>query len=984
MGNEPSRNDRQAEDKAEGAQEAGEVLARQGRPFLALFSSAAAVSTFLLFAGFLSDYGVHQLLGLPRLSFSLTALIEAGADTLIDTLALLFQGMRLAVLLGGLALLALLWAHHEHPRLRPWARCRHLHSLAWLLIFVFSLMLLAAQVDRAQRSLRGDMHTPQSVARALQRAYEQGFPTPEARRYELEREGFNLRFYALPVWMLGLEHLLGDAKDDALTGIELRVLPKSRADARHVYGWLTLSVILLLLSLLVLRWWLQHLEDMERVAAAADANGAQPVEQDLPAWMRWWVRQRLGREMEPVIQRLLQPLVWLMLAASVLMLPLLHGVLARQSLGGQTMMVYLKPDGPGKKEKAKLVNRESDKGGKEYSKETESEEQNVEPTKLPTAEARFDCKQEMLAKVEKAAERWQEALRDALQARWDEGVAQEMASAISGLADAVLKANCAEALHTFWAAKPAPGLLTQSGALAQLFRQAQMRVNSAYQVRQGVILAYPRDGQPLMLVENVVPRTDLQPGQWSVWSIPQEQVLETAVIPDVLERTAGEAAQKLRLAPDESSELKKLLTRMHPAGLRALLPLLEESKLNANATGVAITAFGGMVRASALGSPAAARQGIEWLTRAAAPSDDATSGLPSWQRSQGGAVTALHLSDDPYAAARFSQLLRPPFRMSECRTTAASRPLHCVPQSTTTAGYLLAALSRERQLMPALAAAQAMPRAFNEVELQLQSLLAAYIDDAASPENWRGAACSIVEKVAGALVLNQDQAQRFLASLAKDQLASHAFSVGACLSASKRLGLPTPALRQALRELALMTEAKDLQPRDLRRFRLVALMTLFEMGLSAEQPLLRQLIEQDPADERVLEATFHFLSEADGEAMAQELLQCASNPARTVKQRRRCMQAFAALEASYSGDDGGAQAVLKWTQEQAAGPLKEAGCQALGALLKRESKFLARMQGDEPTLDQCLASEEGGASGDRKHRMKQLLELLSRGGQEAD
>ncbi len=981
MGNEEGKDEAQARAGAEETQEAGDVLARRGRPFLALFSSAAAVSTFLLFAGFLSDYGVYQLLGLPRLSFSLTALIEAGADTLIDTLALLFQGLRLAVLLGGLALLALLWAHHEHPRLRPWARCRHLHSLAWLLVFVFSLVLLAAQVDRAQRSLRGDMHTPQSVAQAMQRAYEKAFPTPEARRYELEREGFNLRFYPLPVWMLGLEHLLGEAKDDALTGIALRVLPQSRTDARHVYGWLTLSVILLLLSLLVLRWWLLHLEEVEQAGNPADANEAQKA---LPAWMMWWVRQRLGREMEPVVRRLLQPLVWLMLAASVLMLPLLHGVLARQSLGGQTMMVYLKPDGPGKKEKIKLITKDLDKGGKERSREEESEEQNAEPSKLRTAEARFDCRHESLAKVDKASERWLEALRDAVQARWSEEQAKALPAAAAGLADAVLQANCAEALHTFWAAKPAPGLLAQSGALAQLFRQAQMRVNSAYQVRQGVILAYPRDGQPLMLVENVVPRTDLQPGQWSVWSIPQEQVLETAVIPDVLERTAGEAAQKLRLSPDEAAELAKLLTPMHPAGLKALLPLLEESKLNANAAGVAITAFGGMVRASALVSPAAARQGIEWLAQAAAPAGGSGDASQRQQRFQGGAVTALHLSDDPYAAARFAQLLRPPFRMSDCKAAMPSRPLHCVPQSTTTAGYLLAALSRERQLMPALAAAQALPKGFTEVERQLQSLLAAYIDDPASPEDWRGAACSIVEKVAGALVLNQDQAQRFLAMLSPEQLAKHTFSVGACLSASKRLGLPAPALRQALRQLTLMHEAKDLPPRDLRRLRMVALVTLFEMGLSSETTLLRQLIEQDPGDEQMLETTLYLLSEADGEPMAQELLQCARSAERSLTQRKRCMQGVSKLERSYSGDEGGAQAVLQWTQEQTAAELKDVGCQALRTLLEHGSKFLVRLKGDEATLDRCLASEGEGQESAKKRRLKQLLDLLSQGAPQAD
>lgn len=981
---------KRSSDDGVAAPDASAELAQRSRPFLALFGSAAAVSTFLLFAGFLSDYGVYQLLGLPRLSFSLTALIEAGADTVIDTLALLFQGLRLGVLLLGLALVALVWANHEHPKLKPWARCRRLHSLAWFVVFLFSLFLLASVVDRAQRSLRGDMYQASSVARALQRAYADTFPDPEARRYALEREGFELNYYLLPNALLGLEHLLNPPKEELISGIALRVLPQSRADARHVYGWLVLSVIGLLVSLLMLRWWLLYLDTLDSVSQNLPNLGSDgQVSGPLPLWMQWWSHQRLGLEMAPVVQRLLTPLVWLMLAASILMLPLLHGVLARQSLGGQTMMVYLRPDGQVEKRKTKQIKKIGEKTGKEETKENEFEAQISEPSDLIVAKARFDCDAAQLNKLEKRYVDWQEALTDSVQKRFEEDATSHVTGALRSLADQVIASNCAEAVHTFRAAKPAAALLAQFDPLAQAYRQASLRVNSSYQVHQGVILAHPRDGQPLMLVENVVPRTDEQPGQWSVWAVPQERVLETVVTPDVLERSVHQAAQAIRQAPDEASNrLPTLLRPIHPVALRELLPLSQEGKLNANASGVAITALGGMVRASALDQPRLAAQGIQRLAYAAMPAAGAASAPDRTARQQGAAVTSLHLTNDPYAAALFAGMLEPPFDMRRCRKMSADLPLYCIPQSTTTAGYLLAALNREWQLMqpPSLrtqaSKSPVMPDRFRDAEQRLQALLIAYIDDPQVQDDWRGAACSIVERVAGSLTLNADQANRFLMLLAPDKLGVRAFSAGACISASKRLGIPVGALRASLRQIVLDdTKLESLQQGEHQRFRHAALATLFEMGLASEQALMLKLVEQGQTDKALRSLVSKFLSEVEGQPMAEGLLQCATDERRPLQARAQCLEEFGSLERSYSGDEGVAKRLLDWARGSQDTGLKGSVCTALKALLDRDSKHLSRLKGEDATLDACTKESEAtgtDAPGTdaSQDRLRQLFEAL--------
>jgi len=59
--------------------------ARFGR-FVAAFGGVAAVSAFLLFAGFLSEFGAYRIAGLPQPSFSLTSTPEAGADVAVGFL----------------------------------------------------------------------------------------------------------------------------------------------------------------------------------------------------------------------------------------------------------------------------------------------------------------------------------------------------------------------------------------------------------------------------------------------------------------------------------------------------------------------------------------------------------------------------------------------------------------------------------------------------------------------------------------------------------------------------------------------------------------------------------------------------------------------------------------------------------------------------------------------------------------------------------
>ena len=88
-----------------------EVARRQFGKFVTLFGSAAAVATFLIFAGFLSEFALYRFAGLPRLSFNLTSLIESGAEVVIETFALAAGSWPRLILLVAAFLAAILaWA----------------------------------------------------------------------------------------------------------------------------------------------------------------------------------------------------------------------------------------------------------------------------------------------------------------------------------------------------------------------------------------------------------------------------------------------------------------------------------------------------------------------------------------------------------------------------------------------------------------------------------------------------------------------------------------------------------------------------------------------------------------------------------------------------------------------------------------------------------------------------------------------------------
>jgi hypothetical protein len=933
----------------------GDEVAQRFKPVLALFSSVAAVSAGLLFAGFLSDYGAYQLAGLPRLSFSITALAEAGADTVIDSLALLAKGVRLPILLTALLALVLIWAGHHRPKVARWVASRRLYRLCWLGLLMLAMLLFAAMVDRAQRSLSGEMHSPSAIQRALQKAYADDFPDPLQRQLALEREGFELHYLRPLNLAPDLEALWSDRIKPSLTGqpaeraapldvgLPLRVLPESRRDARHIYGWLALSLLLLLMALVLIAWWGAHQSSL-----AAVALHAQPASDGHPV---------LGDAMDGVIQRLLRPITWLLLIMCICLLPLNHGVLARESLGGETMMIYLKAEGATAKNATKRT--QIDGKGTEASKE-EFEQQKERPVIFPEAsgkswpQARFDCELAESNALDAPVRKWEEAQRDFAQARSSDtaGYKQSFAQlgiSLQALTEAVIETKCAETMNQFWAARPEAGLMAQAPELGELYRKALLRLNTGYGLRQGTILSYSRDGQALTLVDSIVPRHGTQQGLWSVQAVEQKAVGEAVVLPDLRQRNAHAAAVEVGEDRDNTTALKRLIVAPSTAALELLLPLVKRKALNANHVGVIISSMGTMAWASTPERPDLSTEGIVWLAQIAHASATATADAAD-ESTRGAALTALHLTRNPYAAhllVRDLDLSKPAFAACD---KPGPRPIQCLGQTVTSTGYLLGALYQEA------ARVQPPPQNLKLTLSKLEWLLGEYLTQAAVSDEYRGAACTAVGKSGAIEPLSKTQGQRFMEMLQVKALPERPFSSGACIIYSNRLGLPDAALRRTLKEIALYTPEPgvDAPTRAAAASHArAAYVALFEMGLGNEADFVFKALLQIPKETSLGEVVTKTLDDVDDAPMAKRLSDCALDTQRPEAQRVLCLNGFTYMDNDYAGDDGTAAGLLAMTASSS-GRVREAACGALKVLIEHDSRYLQRRQASDTTLQSCL------------------------------
>lgn len=943
-------------------------LTSRFKPFLALYGSVAAVSAFLLFAGFLSDFGAYRIAGLPRLSFSFTALVETGSDVAVDMLSLLAQGTRafwLTVLLGTVILI---WSAHRHPRISRWATSKRLYYWCRLALLLLAFIVFASLVDRTQRSLAGEMHTAGALERGLSEAYEDKFPDPHERQLAIDRQGYELRFYRLPNWATAGESgwrwvkswmpwLDADRLEGAESGIVLRALPESRRDARHVFGWLAFTVLTLLLAAVLLQWWRQGL--------SAEKGTRRPVP------MRWW-----DDGMDPAIDGLVVPLTSLLLGISVLLLPLAHGVLAKKSLGGEHVMVYLKPQGSPSTEELS-----ADKEGKSTVTKRERPFLHPEPSKLAWPAGRFDCTADTLEQLSKSLAEHNEALRDLTQERKaDSDTHREAFMAyvrgLDAVASNVVRVNCADAVRQFWAIKPPPGLAAQEPEIAESYRRAAARVATAYGLRIGTILTYPRDTQPLTLVDSIVPRNTLQSPAWSLQAIDASLVSESVVLPDMFRRGMEKVGEILQVEPDNDA-IAELLVAPSSEALEVVLPLLRGGRLFANGRGVSVTALGSMAWISAAEKPNLSRDAINLLA-------DLTSTATSsfWpgkdNRARGAAVTALHLTRSPYAGHLLGQQVSAA-GPEMCGQSPPDRTpsIACIPQTSTAAGYLLQDLAAESRRF---SAPERVPASLQVARDDLQAFISELVTTDGVAEDVRGAACTAIGLAGGITMRDAKRRDVFLQRLALERLGDFPMSAGACLLHSQRVGLDESQLRPVLRSVALANKIRGYSTREAIRVRYAAFATLNDMGLSGETDTVMQLYMTEPSESPMAEAAESRITELSESHAIKFILDCARSAQRPTEERQRCVNAIQHTKTNVDGDEGSANALLTLLRSEAVTePLREAVCNALKVFVKREGRVVLQLKSaEDPTLLACLRSAETQEEAEGAEGADKLRELLQR------
>lgn len=942
-------------------------LASRFRPFVSIFGSVAVISAFLLFAGFLSDFGAYRMAGLPRFSFSFTAMVENGADVVVDMLSLLAQGMRVVVLGLLVGAVILLWSWHRHPRVNTWARSQRLYRACRLALLVLAFLILASLVDRAQRSLVGESNTAASVERGLREAYRDGFPDPYTRQRAIDRQGYELSFFPVPNlgvaieagwdWLHGGRSVTAaHAPDGTEPGILLRYLAESRRDARHVFGWLALSLLASVLLAALMQWWRAGL--VERVRD-------QPSRRVL---LRW-----LDGDMDAAIDRLVVPLTILLLSLSALLLPLAHGVLARKSLGGEHVMVYLKSPSS-----AAMDEISEDGDGKTEVKSQRSVMQ-PEPSTRGWPKGRFDCKASVAGSLQTVLQHHNEALRDLTQERKAHSSRYRDAFAgyvqrLDQVAEKVVEANCAEAVRQFWAIKPPVGLAAQEPDVAESYRRAAARVATAYGLRIGTILAYPRDAQSLMLVDSIVPRAAMQSPAWSLQTIDAAIVAESVVLPDLYRRGMQRIGEVLQVEPDNRA-IRDLLVAPSSEALEVVLPLLRDGRLYGNGRGVAVTAMGAMAWVSTFDKPQLSSAAIDLLADLTGTSDTAF-----WpgkdEMVRGAAVTALSLTRSPYAAYRLAQhvgLAGP----AQCRKLdgVAHVPAACLPQTSTAAGTLLQDLAAEERRLGTDAP---LPRPLRDARSGLEGYINELLTAQGIAEDVRAAACSAVVFAGGIVMHDAKQAETFLRWLGPEDLSRFPLSGATCVQNAHRLGLPQSKLRPVLRKIMLDEVLPGQSPRDVVRLRTRALSALTDLGLSGETATVMPFYLREPAESDTGEMARAVMSELSERAVIAYIEQCVFGTTRSERDRILCLEAFEHTKDNIDGDEGSAaklRGLLLSSGESAA--VRSAACGALRVFVDRGGKVAQRIDPEDDPRLHCLKREvKPPASSDEAPLPAELEDLL--------
>lgn len=910
-----------------------------------VLGSATGLGAFLVAFGFFSQSALYGFAGLPLLSMDYSGLSEAGATGIVKSLSVLSEGwtrkLMLLFLLGGGAAL---WLYQE-----SWPRLRRLYSRpdACLLVHGGLLLLLGLALlgmipitvlaDGRERD-RINQETLAEIAHLR----EAGRWTPVEEDQLITRRTYPVRGLFSPL-TLSLrdrkpEDFLDPARSSApATGYPLRRSSVDRFNARNLYGWIFLSV-LVLSTLVVLAWrWSHELaEDWQRLQRRQRRQDADAAVQLLA----------LGYQPETalqIIRWLVTPLLAIAVVTSIALLPLTQGVLLNSVIGEERVMVRLAEKercyGPVEIVETKPAESAQRPGAEKVDKEK------AQPPPLAMLRQLFPgfaaspagrerhrsldplryCAQEQGKEAQVTARLIDEALRSLIQQQRESlqyGKSLESyARALDGLVKWTKDSGCLQGLQQFELLKPPPNLFLRLPDAAEHYLARWIELQHHFgRTRSGYILRYPRgeERKALTLFDPLVDPSPLSSARWLVHQIPSECIDDIIVAPD----SAKDEVARMERLYDGTIETQSFLDRLiqlHPKTIEVLLRLLDRGAAVPHHS-VMVTALGTVAGALRESEPEAsvlvARHLKKRLTNESLAPDD-----------RGASATALQNLGGPLAARLLGESLVEPQRL----------PQATLGTGVTAAGYLINDVMRWRQEVgPRTSSSLAQP--LPPDAQRLFDFLLWVVKNQGLSSNMRGTAATSLGNT------RLPQAGPAVLEVARGAHQSADWTL---------LGPSVVALGSTGHEparLFLRTVVAD--ARAPMRLRGAAVLSLYALGIYGETPALLPLLSGEGVPGMLRGEAMIFIKALDPRALGPMGLACAKDESVAEEVRAGCLFALSLIEENESGDEGLTTALLPLTGAPSA-KIREQACFTLAEYQARHGHIADVELEHRPTLCQA-------------------------------
>ncbi len=890
-------------------------------PLLKIAGSSALIAGVLLFFGFLSQNALYAFAGLPRLSMDYIAMLESGATGIVDTISLM-MGSVLRVVLLTLFFVAFLgfWLLRDTPLLKRLARSHWLFLGAQLFCLVLVLSLLSTQVRIAEQGSPSRRAEVEQQVRAKLSSTRMDHDWSPTREHEmLWAETYRLSGAWSVLNPLAQKKARQDSnwQSDRL-GQPLRMSPTASRVAADLFGWLGLATLGVFAFAIGLRLWRAWL-----TSAAPSAAGTSS-----------WIP--LPDHVLTTSRRLLEPLVGILALATVGLLPIAHGIMARPGIGHEQVIVRLKRTSACVPELATTIaNRDPDHADAPGT---------IAPAGSVLLAGDAPCNQGQLETLQEPLRIYSQALLDVAQSRpgenANERVSRDFRSAVDLVLEGALELGCVGALQRVWQMRPHPAVYARNPLEAQYFwdRWQEMQVKSTH-LRFGTILQYPRGqlGNEILLVERIADQTPLRRGRWALRGIQRDCIEETIVVPSLVDDHVDLIQRTVAEAPD-TRMISDLGLYFHPASFRAGVNMLEADVLPSNARGFIISIVGTLAGVFETYEPIYFERAVAYFAKVLTDPEEAYGHRRA-------AATALRLAGGPHAGQALQDAIE------DVGLDVVANRLN---ESISSAGFLLSDIMRMRR-----GANLAEPAPHHEaLESRLIATLRHYaVTPTISDEN-RSATCTALE-----LLGTHEAASSIAIDALRVSIENRgAISVRTCLSPLRFARVDEASLLTG--QIVRGEIGDDWPPTSVREY---ALMILFAIGLDQEAETVFSAFTE-PAPGLARRAAV-YIEDVESGDMGELLLSCAENE-HDPYLRARCLHGMLILEDDEDGDSGFAKRIETFVSRTDIDPmLAERGCRVLHEF-KARSGFVAEFAIDRGV---CNHYDKDIPPGDQPARWRQYL-----------